>query len=65
MQRLYLVPKILVGQHAKYIQKIGKSDSGKRENMVAGSEITQVGSISEDPPSPPNMCTDISVVQNS
>ena len=51
-----------MGQHAKYIQKIGKSASGKRENKIAGSEV---GYISEDPLSPPNMCTDTSVVQNS
>ena len=59
----------------KDIQKVGKSALGKRDDKLLGYEsidlesihvrLAEVGSISEDPPSPPNICTDISVVQNS
>ena len=61
--------------HSKTNVSERKSALGKREDKVVGNEsiyleniyagLTEVCSISEDPPSRPNCGTDTSVVQNS
>ena len=58
-----------------HVQKIGKSTSGKKNHKVVRKESIDLESIyarlagassfSEDPPSPPNVCIDTSVAQNS
>ena len=67
--------KNICGELIKYVQKIGKSILGKKDHKVVGNEsidlesiyagITGASSFSENPPSPTNLCTDISVAQNT
>ena len=75
MQRLCQVQKNIRGEPVKDVQKIGKSTLGKKDHKVVGNEsiylestfarLAEASSFCEDPPSPPNLCTKTSVVQNS
>ena len=63
------------GNTVEEVQKIGKSALGKKDDKVVRNEsidlesiyarLAEASSFYEDPPSPPNLCTDTSVVQNS
>ena len=63
------------GNTVEDVQKIGKSALGKKDDKVARNEsidlesiyarLAEASSFYEDPPSPPNLCTDTSVAQNS
>ena len=63
------------GNTVQDVQKIGKSALDKKDDKVARNEsidleriytrLAEASSFYEDPPSPPNLCTDTSVVQNS
>ena len=63
------------GNTVEDVQKIGKSALGKKDDKVVRNEsidlesiyarLAEGSSFHEDPPSPPNLCTDTSVVQNS
>ena len=63
------------GNTVEDVQKIGKSALGKKDDKVVRNEsidlesiyarLAEASSFYEDPPSPPNLCTDTSVVQNS
>ena len=67
--------KTVRGEPVKDVQKIGKSTLGKTDHEVVRNEsvdlesiyarLAEASSFAEDPPSPPNLCTDTSVVQNS
>ena len=67
--------KNIRGEPVKYVQKIGKSILGKKDHKVVENEsidlesiyarITGASSFSENTPSPTNLCTDTSVVQNT
>ena len=67
--------KNIRGEPVKDVQKIGKSTLGKTHLKVVRNEsidpesvyarLADSSSFVEDPPSPPNLCTDTSVVQNS
>ena len=75
MQRLCQVQKNIRGEPVKDVQKIGKSTLGKKDHKVVGNEsidlkntfarLAEASSFCEDPPSPPNLCTQTSAVQNS
>ena len=63
------------GNTVEDVQKIGKSALGKKDDKVIRNEsidlesiyarLAEASSFYEDSPSPPNLCTDTSVVQNS
>ena len=67
--------KSICGNTIEDMQKIGKSILGKKDDKVVRNEsidlesiyasLAEASSFSEDPPSPPNLCTDTSFVQNS
>ena len=67
--------KTIRGNRVKDVQKIGKSTLGKTDHKVVRNESIELESIysrlaedssfAEDPPFPPNFCTDASVVQSS
>ena len=67
--------KNIGGNTAEDVQKIGKSTLGKKDDKVVRNvsidlesiyaRLAEASSFYEDPPSPPNLCTDTSVVQNS
>ena len=67
--------KNIRGKPVKDVQKIGKSSLGKTDYKVVRNESVDLESIytrlaegssfAENPPSPPNFCTDTSIVQNS
>ena len=64
--------KNICGKPVKDIQKIGKRTYGKKDHKVLGNEsinqesiyarFAKASSFSDNPPSPPNICTDTSVV---
>ena len=68
--------KNICGEPVKDVQQIGKSSTlDKKDHKVVGNgsidlesiyaRPTEASSFSEDPPSPLNLCTDTSVVENS
>ena len=67
--------KTIYSEPVKDVQKIGKSTLGKTDHKVVRNEsidlesiyarLAETSSFTEDPPSPSNLCTDTSVVQNS
>ena len=67
--------KNIRGNTVEDVQKIGKSTLGKKDDKVVRNvsidlesiyaRLAEASSFYEDPPSPPNLCTDTSVVQNS
>ena len=67
--------KNILGRPVKDVQKIRKSTLSKKDHNVVGNEsidlesiyarLAEASSFYEDPPSPTNLCTDTSVVQNS
>ena len=69
------VTKNICGEHVKDFQMIGKSTLGKKDHKIVGNEsidldsiyasLAEASSFSEDPSSPPSVCIDTSVVQNS
>ena len=66
--------KNIYGETVRDAEKIGKSTLGKKDHKVVRNEsiilqniftrLAEASSFSKDPPSPPNLCTDTSVVQN-
>ena len=67
--------KNICGETVRDVEKIGKSTLGKKDHKVVRNEsidleniftklAEEASSFSKDPPSPPNLCTDTSVVQN-
>ena len=75
MQRLRQIQKKICDEPVKDVQKIGKSTLGKKgHNIVRNKKVAlesiydrlaEASSFSEDPPSPPNLFSDASAVQNS
>ena len=75
MQRLCQVQKNIRGEPVKDVQKIGKSTLGKKDHNIVRNKkvalesiydrLAEASSFSEDPPSPPNLFSDASAVQNS
>ena len=67
--------KNICGEHVKYCQQTGKSTLGKKDHKVVWNggidlgniyaSLAEASSFSEDPPSPPSLWTDTSVVQDS
>ena len=66
--------KNIYGETVRDVEKIGKSTLGKKDHKVVRNEsidleniftklAEEASSFSKDPPSPPNLCTDTSVVQ--
>ena len=63
------------GKPVKDVQKIGKSTLGMTDHKVVRNEsiyvdsiyarFAEASSLAEDLPSPPKVCTDTSIVQNS
>ena len=67
--------KDIRGKPVKNVQQTGKISLGKKDHKVVGNEnidlqriyarLAEASSFCEDPTYPPNLCNDISVVQNS
>ena len=52
-------------RHKKYWKKIVGNESIDLEVFIYLFRLAEASSVSEDPPFPPNLCTDTSVEQNS